>query len=120
MDSFNQRCDAVLVYAKRRLFDADVLVRLVEKALNQKSYEMLTSEEVNPGELLIRADSFVITVKIDVDRSDLMGRMMIAISKFAEDTHADAPLVLLADICRKAILTTEASQIVWLRKDVVF
>jgi len=120
MDSFNQRCDAVLVYAKRRLFDADVLVRLVEKALNQKSYEMLTSEEVNPGELLIRADSFVITVKTDVDRSDLMGRMMIAISKFAEDTHADAPLVLLADICRKAILTTEASQIVWLRKDVVF
>lgn len=120
MDSINSRCDAVLVFDKRRLFDADVMLRLVEKSFRQKGHDIVASDEGYHGEITMQTEEMLITVKTDAAEDDLMGRMMIAISNISEDVHADAPLVLLADICRKALLATEASQIVWLRKDVVF
>lgn len=120
MGTANSRCDAVLIFDKRRLYDGDVLVRLTEKSLRQKGYEVEVSDEESHGEILMQVEGMVVTIKTDTDETDLMGRMMIAISDINTSLHADAPLVLLADICRKAILATEASQIVWLRKDVVF
>ncbi|MDP7149973.1 MAG: hypothetical protein QGI08_07060 [Paracoccaceae bacterium] len=120
MEMINSRCDAVLVFDKRRLFDADVMLRLVEKSLRQKDHEIVASDEECHGEITMQTADMLISVKTDAAEDELMGRMMIAISNISEDVHADAPLVLLADICRKALLATEASQIVWLRKDVVF
>lgn len=120
MQSHDQRCDAVLVFAKRRLFDVEDTLRLVEMALEQKGLEIVASDEHTPGEIAISSEDMLITVKTDASDDDLMGRMMIAISDVSTSLHADTPLMLLADICRKALIATDASQIVWLRKDVVF
>jgi len=122
MDDNGPRCDAVIIYDKRRLFDGDLLTRLVEKAVSSKGYELLSATNEGEHQIEIASKMLTVTIRSDGDTSDddLMGRLMIAVNDISEELHADSPLVLLAEICRKAILATEASQIVWLRKDVVF
>ena len=121
MKTTNARCDAVLIFDKRRLFEPEAIVGMVEKALISKGFEIVASDEQTPHEVVFQTDELSLTLKCDgCGDDDLMGRLMIAISDISPKLHADTPLVLLAEICRKAILVTEASQIVWLRKDVVF
>ena len=121
MKTTNARCDAVLIFDKRKLFEPETIVGMVEKALISKGFEITASDEDTPHEVVFQADELSLTIKCDgCDDDELMGRLMVAISDISPKLHADTPLVLLAEICRKAILVTEASQIVWLRKDVVF
>ncbi len=121
MITTNARCDAVLLFDKRRLFEPEAIVGMVEKALISKGFEIVASDEQTPHEVVFQTDELSLTLKCDgCDDDELMGRLMVAISDISPKLHADAPLVLLAEICRKAILITEANQIVWLRKDVVF
>ncbi|MDG2340984.1 MAG: hypothetical protein P8L32_07310, partial [Paracoccaceae bacterium] len=121
MQTTNARCDAVLIFDKRRLFDPETIVGMVEKSLVAKGFEIIASDDQTAHEVVFQTNELFVTLKCDgCEDSDLMGRLMIAISEISPKLHADAPLVLLAEICRKAILATDASQIVWLRKDVVF
>jgi len=121
MKPTNARCDAVLVFDKRRLFEPETIVGMVEKALIAKGFEIIASDDQTAHEVVFQTDELSLTLKCDgCDDDELMGRLMVAISDISPKLHADTPLVLLAEICRKAILVTEASQIVWLRKDVVF
>ena len=121
MKPTNARCDAVLIFDKRRMFEPETIVGMVEKALIAKGFEIIASDDQTAHEVVFQTDELSLTLKCDSCEDDeLMGRLMVAISDISPKLHADTPLVLLAEICRKAILVTEASQIVWLRKDVVF
>jgi len=121
MKPTNARCDAVLIFDKRRMFEPESIVGMVEKALISKGFEIIASDDQTAHEVVFQTDELSLTLKCDgCDDDELMGRLMVAISDISPKLHADTPLVLLAEICRKAILVTDASQIVWLRKDVVF
>jgi hypothetical protein len=122
MGTQSPRCDAVLIFEKRRLFDGDVLERMANRILAAKGHEVKASTSEGEGDLTLSTRDFTLSIRSDgaSEGEGLMGRLMIAITGISAELHADTPLVLLAEICRKAIMATEASQIVWLRKDVVF
>ena len=120
MDTNAQRCDAVLNFNKRRVFDGELLVRLAEKTLCSKGFESFATDVTDVTEVTISTDLFVFSIKCDASSDMMMGRLMIAVTEIVPSMDADTPLMVLAEMCRKAILATEADQIVWLRTDVVF